>query len=288
MTYQASGSRFASAPAPQPATGHSGRAGLGLVARTVAASFLLAALALAAGVTMASARVTEEFHHTYPLNANGRLSLENVNGDVRISVWDRNEVKVDAVKFARDSDRLADVSIAVDSSPNSIHIETKYAHHLFNNNPGGVEYTLTIPAAARLDKVDLVNGGLEIGGLTGDVKASLVNGNVQARGLRGGLEISTVNGRVEVTLDEPKPTKRIDLSSVNGGVVLNLPPGVNAKLNASSVTGGISSDFQGAAVEHGWFVGHSLQGDIGHGGPEIHLSDVNGHISIRRSSEVTN
>ncbi|HLW78226.1 MAG TPA: hypothetical protein VKU44_01385, partial [Terriglobia bacterium] len=73
----------------------------------------------------------------------------------------------------------------------------------------------------------------------------------------------------------------------NGGLVLNLPPDVNARLNASTVTGGISSDFQ-VAVEHGWFVGHSLEGDLGHGGPEIHLSDVNGHISIRRASQTTN
>lgn len=248
----------------------------------------LVGLALAASAALAGARVTEEFHHTYKLTANGRVSLSNVNGEVRISVWDRSEVKVDAVKFAHDNDRLADVTIAVDSSQDSIRIETKYAHHLFNNNPGGVEYTLTVPAGARLDKVDLVNGGLEIEGVTGDVKASLVNGNVKARGSRGSVQISTVNGRVEVTVDESKPKNRIELSSVNGGVVLNLPRDVNAKLNASTVTGGISSDFQGATVEHGWFVGHSLQGDLGRGGPEIHLSDVNGHISIRRSSEVTN
>ena len=258
-----------------------------LVFRVVSRLAVVVVLALSGAAGLARARVTEEFHKTYPLSLNGRVSLENVNGDVRISVWDRSEVKVDAVKFARDEDRLADVKIAVDSSPESIHIETKYAHHLFNNNPGGVEYTLTVPAGARLDKVDLVNGALNIEGVTGDVKASLVNGNVTAHGLRGGLEISTVNGRVEVTVDEPKPRKRINLSSVNGGVVLNLPSDVNATLHASTVTGGISSDFNGA-VEHGWFVGHNLEGELGHGGPEIHLSDVNGHISIRRSSEVTN
>ncbi|HLW79354.1 MAG TPA: hypothetical protein VKU44_07120, partial [Terriglobia bacterium] len=171
------------------------------------------ALALSGAAGLASARITEEFHHTYPLSAHGRVDLENVNGNVRIEVWDRSEVKVDALKFAPDGDRLADMTIEVDSSAESIHIKTEYRHHLFNNNAGGVEYTLKVPGQARLDKVDLVNGALEVEGVTGGVKASLVNGNVKAQGLRGGLEISTVNGRVEVTVAEPKPSQRIDLSS---------------------------------------------------------------------------
>ncbi|HKS97246.1 MAG TPA: hypothetical protein VJV74_14070 [Terriglobia bacterium] len=250
--------------------------------------FASIALVLALGVAAIPAlgRVTEEFHHTYPLNADGRVSLENVNGNVHISAWGRNEVKVDAIKFAGDSDRLADITIEIDAHADSIHIKTRYPHHLFNNNPGGVEYTLTVPQGARLDKIDLVNGSLDIDGVTGDLKGSLVNGSVKAHATRGGTELSTVNGRVELTVDDANLKKPISLSSVNGGLVLNLPPDVNARLSASSVTGGINSDFQIAV--HGWFVGHSLEGQLGSGGPEIHLSDVNGRISIRRASQVTN
>ena len=48
----------------------------------------------------------EEFHQTYPLSAGGRISLENINGAVRVTAWDRNEVKVDAVKTAYRRDRF--------------------------------------------------------------------------------------------------------------------------------------------------------------------------------------
>jgi putative adhesin len=254
--------------------------------RKVRLVWIVLVLACGVGTIPARGRVTEEFHHTYPLNADGRVSLENVNGNVHVSAWDRNEVKVDAIKYASDEDRLADVTIEIDAHSASIHIKTRYPHHLFNNNPGGVEYTLTVPHGARLDKIDLVNGSLDIDGVTGDLRASLVNGNVKAHATRGGTELSTVNGRVELTVDESDLRKSISLSSVNGSLVLNLPPDVNARLNASSVTGGINCDFQIAV--HGWFVGHSLEGELGHGGPEIHLSDVNGRISIRRASQVTN
>jgi hypothetical protein len=35
----------------------------------------------------------EEFHQTYPLAANGRVSLENLNGAARITVWDRTKCR---------------------------------------------------------------------------------------------------------------------------------------------------------------------------------------------------
>lgn len=260
-----------------------------MLTQVVRNRLVLVALALSTSVVTAraGARQTEEFHHTYPLTATGRVSLENVNGEVRISAWDRNEVQVDAVKFARDEDRLADIKIEVDAHSDSIRVKTRYEHHLFNNNAGGVDYTLRVPRGARVDEVNLVNGGLEIEGVAGDVKASVVNGSVKAKGLRGGIELSTVNGRVEVAVDRSDLKKSIDVSSVNGGVELSLPRDVNAKLDASTVTGGISSDFE-TVVKHGWIVGHNLEGELGRGGPRIHLSDVNGHISIRRSGEVTN
>jgi len=253
---------------------------------------IVLALLLLASSGLAHARhgrdsFSEEFHHTYTLDARGRVSLENVNGDVRVATWDRDEIKIDAVKFARSQDRLADIEIKVDARPEAIHIKTRYPEHLFHDDAGGVDYTLTVPRHARLDHVELVNGGLEIEQLAGDVKASLVNGSVAARELGGRVEISTVNGRLEVTVGSPELAGPVELSSVNGAIVLDLPADINAKLRASTVTGGISNDFE-VAVHHNWVVGHNLEGELGRGGAEIRLSDVNGHISIRHSRQVTN
>src|SRR5689334_21272038 len=96
---------------------------------------------------------TEEFHQTYTLSDDGRVGLENINGDVRISTWNRGEVKVDAVKRADTEDRLRDIEINVDYRPDAIHTKTRYPEHMFHNNTGGVDYTLTVPRHARLDQV---------------------------------------------------------------------------------------------------------------------------------------
>ena len=110
--------------------------------------------------TQSEEKLSEEFHQTYPLAAGGRVSLENINGSVHISTWDRNEVKVDAVKWAYTRERLSEAQIKVSANANSIYIKTEYpdADQTFTNdrygrreNPATVEYTLTIPRGARLD-----------------------------------------------------------------------------------------------------------------------------------------
>jgi DUF4097 and DUF4098 domain-containing protein YvlB len=232
--------------------------------------------------------LTEAFNQTYPLTATGRVSIANVNGDVHISAWDRNEVKVDAVKRAYKPERLNEVTIEVNNTADSVMIKTKYPerNQTFEgrnreNNPASVEYTLTIPRGARLDGAELVNGSLDIEGVQGDVQASLVNGQVKAGGLGGEVKLSTVNGGVEANVTSLDAAKGVTLNSVNGSIVLIVPSGANAQVRASTVHGPITNEF-GLAVEDGQFVGHNLNGQIGSGGPRIRLNNVNGSIAIKR------
>ena len=69
---------------------------------------------------------TERFEQTYPLSANGRVSVSNVNGSITIDTWDKKEVKLEAVKTADSKDRLTDVEIKIDARPDSLTVETNY------------------------------------------------------------------------------------------------------------------------------------------------------------------
>ena len=232
--------------------------------------------------------LTEEFHQSYALSATGRVSIANINGDVHISAWDRNEVKVDAVKRAYSPQRLSEVTIDVNNSADSVIIKTKYPerNQTFEtrnreNNPASVEYTLTVPRGARIESAELVNGSLDIEGVKGDVRVSLVNGEVKAGGLGGEVKLSTVNGTQEVNVTTLDEAKSVTLNSVNGPIVLIVPSGANAQVKASTVHGAITNDF-GFTVNEGQYVGRDLTGQIGSGGPRIRLNNVNGSIAIKR------
>lgn len=234
----------------------------------------------------------EEFHQTYPLSANGRVSLENINGGVQIKVWDRAALQLDAIKKAYRKERLAEARIDVTATEENIRIKTEYpeGNQIFRggegryNNPATVEYTLTVPRTAVLESIELVNGSLDIDGVEGDVKASSINGKVVARGLIGETKLSTINGQLQAIftrLDEAKP---ISLGSVNGNVVLIIPSDSNASVRAATVHGSIANDF-GLQARHGEYVGHNLDGQIGTGGPRIKLDNVNGSIRISHAQD---
>ena len=234
----------------------------------------------------------EEFHQTYPLSQSGRVSLENINGDVQIKVWDRAAVQVDAVKKAYRKDRLAEATIDVNATEENIRIKTEYPDGPQNfrsgqgryDNPATVEYTLTVPRRAMLESIELVNGSCDIDGVEGSVKASSINGRLNARGLLGEARLSTINGPLNASFNQLDESKAISLGSVNGNLTLVIPSNSNASVRAGTVHGGISSDFA-LKVKHGEYVGHSMDGQIGTGGPKIKLGNVNGGITVSRAQD---
>jgi hypothetical protein len=235
----------------------------------------------------------EEFHQTYPLAANGRVSLENLNGAARITVWDRNEVQVNAVKRAYRQDRLNEAKVEVSSTPDAIRIETTYPRHNMNftnqekgryYNPATVEYSISVPRQARLESIEMVNGSLDIDGVEGDVNASTVNGPMTVRGLKGEAKLNTVNGELEAVFAQLDPTKTLSLGSVNGNLLMIIPSDSNAVIRAETLSGSISNDF-GLDTQDGEYVGHSLYGQIGSGGPRIKLGNVNGGINVKHAQD---
>ena len=245
---------------------------------------LLAALFLTLPWTALASQMSEESTFSYPLADGGRVSLENVNGDVTIEAWDQDEVSIEAVKRGRSQEALDDVEIEIDAREDRIRIETRYRQRERGGrrDSASVDYTIFVPRGAELDEIELVNGSLSLEGMSGDVAASLVNGEVTARGLTGNVEISSVNGEMEVSLDELDSDRSISLSSVNGALELAMPGYVDADVEATTVHGDIRNDF-GLDVDRSGFVGQRLRGTLGGGGARIRLSNVNGSIELNQT-----
>ncbi len=243
---------------------------------TIAAVFTIvigAALAVAAEVPY-----EEHFDQSFPLTANGSVSLENVNGDVTIDVWNHDEVQVQAVKRASSPELLAALKIDIDATSSRLEVETKYPR----NSSGGrmsVEYTLMIPVGASVDSVELVNGNLRISGVQGGTDIECVNGSIDARQLAGPISIESVNGSTDLWLDNTWGENSVSLEAVNGSVDVYLAPGANVEVDAETVNGKISNDL-GFEVHKGKYVGSSMRGAVGSGGGSVSIETVNGSISV--------
>lgn len=231
---------------------------------------------------------TERFEQTYPLNANGTVSVSNVNGSIAVETWDRNEVKLEYVKTADTKENLDDAQIRIDARKDAFTVETEY--EAIKNRTAKtykkleVEYRLTVPRNAVLNEIETVNGSVSIANAANLTKASAVNGEVRGTNLRGTANLSTVNGTVVANFDQLQTGGRISLNTVNGTVDLMIPSDANATIKADTVNGNITNDF-GLPVRKGEYVGRDLYGKIGSGDVRIHLNSVNGALSIKRKND---
>ncbi len=242
-------------------------------------AFVVAVLLMAG--TAAAGSYSDTFDQTYPMSADGRVSLENVNGEVSVSVWDRAEVQVHAVKEASTQARLDNVRIEVKASKDRVAIETRYPSSFggfFHTGHAEVRYELTIPRTARLE-LDLVNGPLTVEGVSGGLEVQTVNGSVKLTDVAGDVRVESVNGTQQVSLAALDSSAVVNLESVNGRIDLTLPSGAAAEVHAETVNGAIKNDLGLEVEKHRW-VGAELSGRVGGGGARIELSTVNGSMSI--------
>jgi DUF4097 and DUF4098 domain-containing protein YvlB len=243
--------------------------------------FRLPALVLTSLVLVAAARasVTESFKQTYPLNADGTIHLENVNGDIDIVAWDKAEVSLDAEKKGKTNEDLAKVTLEIDSSPAKLRIKTKYAKSgLFGNVNASVRYKLMVPAGARLEKINSVNSDITVTGVRGSVSLDIVNGSISATGLAANARLDSVNGSLRAEFASLEGVTEVKLDSVNGSASVTLPKDAGARIDADTVNGRISVD---QSVKLGKVGRRTFTGQIGTGGPTIELETVNGSISIK-------
>ena len=83
-------------------------------------------------VSTASADVTEELTFNYELSDGGRLSVDNINGDVTVTGGRGNKVQIVALKKAKNQDKLDEIEIIIDHSSDAIRIETFWPSKSFS------------------------------------------------------------------------------------------------------------------------------------------------------------
>jgi hypothetical protein len=145
-----------------------------------------------------------------------------------------------------------------------------------------VDYTITVPRNAKLERIDPVNGSVEISGVKGPVRVDAVNGHVPVTGLAAEADVSSVNGTVEAKFDRLNGMSKVH--AVNGRVEVTLPSDSSVRVRAHSLNGAIDNDF-GLPESRGRFVGHDLDGKLGQGDASLEVNTVNGHVTIRHAND---
>ncbi len=244
---------------------------------------LLASALLVTFALGARADVTETLSRTYPLPADGVLRLDNVNGNITIEAWDRNEVSIEAEKRGRDAEDLQRIAIDFDAQPGRVTVKTTLAKSPANWLPGkgsraAVTYVVRVPTEARLERIASVNSSITIAGVRGPVDLEVVNGSIRASGLARDTRIESVNGSITAEFASLGNVRSVDLESVNGRIDLTIPKGASARIEARTTNGRTSVE---PAIKLSETGRRRLSGEIGSGGgPLLKAETTNGSVAL--------
>ncbi len=234
--------------------------------RTTGTVVLMAALAMPA-----LARSEHRVDARRPAAPDARIEIENMAGSVRVTGWDREEVRVTG-----DLGRGAD-GIDLSGPPHRLQIEVD-AHGVPLSVYSDLE--IHVPAGAEVE-IEAFEADITVEAVKGSVQANTVNGSIRVEGSSGDVELETVNGDVDFS----GPAQRVHAESVNGNVTVE---GASGEVEASTVNGDIRVN--GGTVDRGQFETVSgrilFEGQLGRGA-DLDFESVSGDVELTLPAKVS-
>jgi DUF4097 and DUF4098 domain-containing protein YvlB len=172
-----------------------------------------------------------ELHETYDINPNGTVSVMNTSGFIRVSSWNENRVRIDAVKRGRNEEELDQVQIQVNATPTRIEVRTIYARSRTNVS---VDYDLKVPGTVILNSITSTSGDVTLTGPILSATARSTSGDVVAKEIREAATLASTSGNVTAE----KIGGELRANSTSGDVHVN---DVGFRLTAASTGGNVTA-----------------------------------------------
>jgi hypothetical protein len=245
----------------------------------------LLVLALAAPLR-AGGGEQEVFEKAYSMEGIAKISVENVNGNIEATAWDKPYFKVYAVKKAdgsRAQETLRLTEIRVQKIGSEIKVETVnpkrrrlFGFLDFGGSGSHVDYELKIPSRTDV-RFETCNGRLAASGFSGKISSDAVNGSIELAGIAGPTSANTVNGSVRLAFAGPLRNTRIE--TVNGSIDVAFDKSSSVRYDLETVNGHIEGNFE-MPVE-GKFGPKEARGSYNGGTEPLHCETVNGTIRLK-------
>src|SRR5580704_13960626 len=138
----------------------------------------------------------KDFHYSYALKPGGRLTVENFNGSVEITGWDKDTVEIDGRQYASTLALRDAIKIDVAASDGLVEIRTIRPAERHGNM--GVKYIIRAPRRVNLDRIVSTNGALKVDEVEGIIRLRTTNGSIRASRVHGDLEAGTTTGGIDI------------------------------------------------------------------------------------------
>jgi len=214
-----------------------------------------------------------EIHHTYRLAPGSTVDVSTVAGPVEIETTNNDSAQVDIIESGQTRADLECFKTVVEQMSTRLVIR-----HEQKESCGNVRdyqrVRLILPRSVNVS-LEFIAGFVHVDPIDGMLRLNSIAGPVTVARAQTAEILSLAQG---LTMGFAQPLDRgINISSVMGGVDLNVSPGVDANLRVISLIGKIRNEASDIFVTD---TGSGYQIVIGSGGKVSSLSSISGGIRI--------
>ena len=190
-------------------------------------------------------RQTEQESKTFTVAHKPQVNIETFDGVITVHTWDKQEVKVTALKGAQDGDEMRGVSVRTEQSGSEVRVAATFDEAFKREINFRGNRVLSFSASVDLEiylprEVSLVartgDGSITVESLTGEADLCTLDGPIQVSGGKGSLKVKTDDGSIIVD----NFTGEAEVHTGDGVIKLS---GRFAQLNAVTEKGSISLKF---------------------------------------------
>lgn len=250
------------------------------------------AMAACCLMLLVSRSQAEDFSWRGDLPTGGVLVIRGIRGDITAEPAQGRRAEVIARK-AGSAKQLEKVQVRVIEEGGQTTICAVYPGN--DRCPGGrdqrrdnekeevtINFVVRVPAGVRLV------ADTEVGKVT----AKSLAGPVEARTVMGDIQVSTseharaesVNGDIDITLGKTRWSGTVELETVNGDILVQLPAAAETEVRAETTNGSFQSDLFPVEENRYGVPGASVRGTLGAGGGRtLKIETTNGSIEVKRT-----
>lgn len=225
---------------------------------------------------VAPAFAATPINQTRPLDARGKVEIENIKGRIEVRAWNRNEVQITG-SLGQGVEKLV-----VEGDRDHLEVKVQYPERGGwgrNDRTEPTTLLLKVPLQADLE-IESVSADVDVDGVAPrELQIDSVSGDIVVAGAPGEASIESVSGSQRLTLNSGG---KVDAQSVSGDIVLRGKLG--GEVDMETVSGQMSLDSGGQALRH-LSLG-SVSGDASArvglaSGGEIKAETVSGSVRLR-------
>lgn len=182
-------------------------------------------------------------------------------------------------------------SVDIEERDNHISLDTDW-------RANSVKVVASIPTRADLTLETVNDGEIRVENITGSLNLVNTNGPITASGISGSVIAESINDDIQIGFNRLESSGAMSMHSVNGDLIVSLPPDAGAEFHIDSAEGEIVSDFEVEVMTSAPVVTREtdrggvevrvesvIVARLGGGGPVFRMKTLNGDIAIRKSNQ---